>query len=477
MPQIKLPISQGLIKASDDIEYMSTTPVNMLAVPKEVLNASGYMRSYPGLTLYKDVKGISRGVQFNTARNTVFRVIGTTIYENDEVFATLDLGAAVDARVSMAHSDVSQAIAVGGTARLYRYDGTNKTLSAWPASSGYVTTGVGVVSDIVRNKGRYIWSQEGTQLFGVTDLEDESKPDRYRPFVRAESQPDGIVGLGTWKEYVIAFGSATIEYFELTGYTDGSQPVYQANPSLMIGKGIAGKFAKSPFMESFAILTGPSNGQPGVYVLGVGQLQKISTASIDRMIESYTAEQLKQVVMESYRFRGHEFLIVHLPDRTLCFDGSSTQNGPQWCLLQTGHEYGPHRAIDYCFDGKKVTVADKLGDRWGLVDNSVSSQYGEQQEHVLFTPMLKADNAFLFDMELEASTGRTGLIETILVSATQDGINYGPEYEVGRNVPLDYNRRVIKQKIGRVRKNIGFKFRCLATGPITLSDLSLRVEQ
>lgn len=477
MPIQTIPISKGLVKARDDIEYIETLPVNMIAVPTKLVDGNGYMRSYPGLTSYKSVEGTSRGVQFNIARNSVFRVIGNTIYENGDFYADLGLSINLDTRVKMAHSHLSQAVSANGTMRLYNYDGTQSTLTAWSASSGNSVYPVGRVNDIARNKGRYIWSQEGSQLFGVTDLEDESHPDRYRPFISAESQPDGIVGVGAWREFVIAFGSATIEYFELTGATDGSQPIYMSNPSLMINKGIAGTFAKCQFMESYAILTGPSNGQPGVYVLTTGNTQKISPPNVDRIIEKYSSAELESAILESFRFRGHELLIVHLPNDVLCFDGSVTQqNGLQWTVLQTGIHGAPHRAIDYCFDGERVTVADKGGNLWGEVDNSISSQYGEAQEHILYTPYLPADNAFLFDLELEASTGKTGLIQTILVSATQDGLTYGPEFVAGKDVPLDYNRRILKRKLGRVRKNIGFKIRCISEGPVTLSNLRVRSE-
>ncbi|EDQ5495244.1 hypothetical protein GSC54_003243 [Salmonella enterica] len=38
--------------------------MNMLATPKEILNSSGYLRSFPGITKRYDMNGVSRGVEY-----------------------------------------------------------------------------------------------------------------------------------------------------------------------------------------------------------------------------------------------------------------------------------------------------------------------------------------------------------------------------------------------------------------------------
>ncbi|WP_249263383.1 packaged DNA stabilization protein, partial [Salmonella enterica] len=120
---------------------------------------------------------------------------------------------------SMAHGRTSQAVGVNGQLVEYRYDGTVKTVSNWPADSGFTQYELGSVRDITRLRGRYAWSKDGTDSWFITDLEDESHPDRYSAQYRAESQPDGILGIGTWRDFIVCFGSSTIEYFSLTGAT------------------------------------------------------------------------------------------------------------------------------------------------------------------------------------------------------------------------------------------------------------------
>ncbi|CAI0690491.1 packaged DNA stabilization protein [Serratia entomophila] len=595
MPIQQLPLAKGLGKDYRNADYVDLLPVNLLATPKDVLGAAGYMRSYPGVVKQRDVAGISRGAQTNTVQNIAYRVAGGKLYKGAEIRGDVAGGS----RISMAHSATSQAVAAEGVLTLYRYDGTNKTLQNWPeriveqegytrtvkewahvdgnedfihftavdidgettititpkTASGatgapitipefmwnifqsqtppavgtpyltdFVVTGkksdgamikityffhhnqapetpvenlvdvttfkavqvvpevateyaqydIGYVRDVCRNRGRYIWVKDGTNTFGVTDLEDESHPDQFRPFYSAESQPDGVLGIAAWRDFVVAFGSTSIEYFSLTGAPDATSPIYVAQPSLMVNKGIAGTYCKCPFGDSFAILSHPAGGAPSIYIINSGQASPIATSTVERLLREYTADELATAVLESVRFDAHELLIVHLPRNVLCFDASSTDNGPQWAALNTGS--APHGGVDYLFEGNVLTAGDKNAGRVGELRFNTAEQYGQSMEHILFTPMFKADNARVFDFVLEAATGVAQHAEQLFLSATTDGVIYGREQLIPWAAPFVYDHRVLWKRIGRVRKNIGFRIRIVTRSPITLSGASIRVE-
>ncbi|HHR6335908.1 TPA: packaged DNA stabilization protein [Providencia alcalifaciens] len=588
MPRIQIPLARGLRKDPHTADYIDGLPVNMLATPKEVLNAAGYLRSFPALVKLRDADGVSRGVQFNTKNGTVYRVCGGKLYQGANSIGDIQ----GKDRVSLAHSGVSQAVAFGGKLKLYRYDGEVKELTNWAeeevVKEGYTrdvkkwthkagnddfvsltkddidgsltlkitpksadgTTGetieipeyqfgakisqdkpdpikpyltdiiieglkrtgnkltitykmngsstdatefvmtqevlevvnkypqydLGEVIDVTRNRGRYIWLQKGGARFGITDIEDESKPDRYNPFYTAESQPDGIISVSSWRDMVICFGASTIEYFSLTGSTSATQQIYAMQPAYMVQIGIAGRDAKCKFGDSYAFISNPANGAPSVYLLGSGSASAISTASIDKIIRNYTADELSGAVMESVKFDGHELAIIHLPRHTLCFDGTGSQQYPQWCILKTGLYDEPYRAIDFIYEDNQITVGDKKSGLVGKLAFDKSSQYDQQAEHILYTPMVKADNARVFDLELEASTGIAQIADRLFLSATTDGINFGREQMIDQNAPFRYDMRAIWRRVGRVRKNIGFKIRVITKSPVTLSDLSVRVE-
>ncbi|HIC6096360.1 TPA: packaged DNA stabilization protein [Salmonella enterica subsp. enterica serovar Nagoya] len=470
MPIQQLPLIKGVGKNFKTADYIDYLPVNMLATPKEVLNSNGYLRSFPGVTKLSDVAGTSRGAEYNTSQNAVYRVMGGKLYRSDTA-----VGDVVGTyRVSMAHGRTSQAVCVNGNVVEYRYDGTVKTITNWPVSSGYTQYELGSARDVTRLRGRYAWAKDNSDSWFITDLEDESHPDRYSAEYRAESQPDGIIGIGTWRDFIVCFGSSTIEYFTLTGTSTVGAALYVANPAYMVPKGIAGTFCKCVFMDAYAIVSNPATGAPSVYIIDSGRATPIATASIEKILREYTADELATAVMESLRFDSHELLMINLPRHVLVYDGTASQNGPQWCILKTGLYDDVYRAIDFMYEGNTITCGDKLEAVKGALQFDISSQYEKQQEHILYSPLIKADNVLVNDLELETSGGVCDRIDRIFISATTDGINYGREQMVVMQSPFIYDNRVLWRRVGRVRKNIAFKFRVIAKGPVTLSGLSIR---
>lgn len=472
MPIQQLPLMKGVGKDFRNADYIDYLPVNMLATPKEVLSSNGYLRSFPGVTKISDVAGTSRGAEYNTSQNAVYRVMGGKLYKGG--LAVGDVTGSF--RVSMAHGRTSQAVCVGGQIVEYRYDGTTRTILNWPVSSGYTQYDLGSARDVTRLRGRYAWAKDGSDSWFITDLQDESHPDRNAGEYRAESQPDGIIGIGTWRDFVVCFGSTTTEFFSLTGASAAGAALYVANPAYMVPKGIAGTHCKCVFMDAYAIVSNPATGAPSVYIIDSGRATPIATASIEKIIREYTADELSTAVMESLRFDSHELLLIHLPRHVLAYDGTASQNGPQWFILKTGLYDDVYRAIDFMYEENSITCGDKLEAVKGALQFDISSQYEKQQEHLLFTPLFKADNARVFDFEVESSTGVAQYADRLFLSATTDGINYGREQMIEQNAPFVYDKRVIWKRVGRIRKNVGFKIRVITKSPVTLSGAQIRIE-
>lgn len=473
MPIQQLPLMRGTGKDYRNVDYVDLLPVNIIATPKEIFESSGYMRSIPGIVKKSDVDGVSRGVEYNTAEDIVYRVAGGKIYKG-----TVERGAVTGVnRVSMSHGRTSQAVCSDGSITEYRYDGTNKTVANWPVDSGYLQYELGYARDLTRLRGRYVWSKDNSDSWFISDLEDESHPDRYSAEYRAESQPDGIIGIDNWRDFVVCFGSSTIEFFYPTGGAGGiGTALFQVQPSLMVQKGIAGTYCKTKFSDSHAFISHPATGAPSIYVINSGAAQQIATATIEKILQSYTFDELAKGVMETTRFESHELLIVHLARHVLVFDAAASQAGAQWTILKTGLHNDTYRGIDFSCEGNVVTCGDKISGVTGYLDKKVFSQYGEQQEGILYTPMFSADNRRIFDLELDSSDGLSQSAEQMFVSAATDGINYGLERMIPWAAPFIYDSRVILKRVGRVRKGIAFKFRIVTSTPITLSNCQVRIE-
>lgn len=325
------------------------------------------------------------------------------------------------------------------------------------------------VGDACRIRGRYVFAQAGTDTFWLTSLDDESKPDLVAPAYRAENMPDGILAMREYRDFILAFGSSTIEFFKLTG---NSENLVQFASSYMVPVGIAGQFCLAEFMESFAFITSPARGQVIVAVMGQGIYNQISDRNTNKILAGYTKEELAGSFVESLKTEDNQFLILHLPRHTLVYNATSQL----WNIIKTGLGDGAHRAIDYRNEGDSVTCGDKLTGLLGKQDLATSAQYGEDQEIILYSPLINAERSLMFDMQITANSGLASEVRRIFVSSTADGINYGPEKPIEFDGPWQWLRRAIIRRVGQVVVRIGFKLRIVGATPCTLSNLKARIE-
>lgn len=329
---------------------------------------------------------------------------------------------------------------------------------------------LGTVSDITHANGRYAWLKEGTNTFGVTDLSDETKPDQYRPFMTAESIPDPALAIDTLNGDIVMFGTKSTEFFTLTGSGNTSQPIYKSQRAMLIPVGIAGTHCKVVIGSQIAILSHPASGKVSVYMVGGGRYTEIANREVIKHLASMTPEDVSGAILEYLTFETHELLIIRAGAFVFCYD----RHSKTWSQLCTGNGQAPHTAIDFIYDGQHITVADTLKPVTGNVNHGSAAQYGEEQEHILYTPMLSAPGMRLYDLELETAGGNAPTLEHLAISATVDGVTYGPEILLITNGPQRYTGRTLKKQIGYVRKNIGFKFRALTKTPFTASSAKVR---
>lgn len=325
------------------------------------------------------------------------------------------------------------------------------------------------VGDVCRIRGRYVFAQAGTDTFWLTSLDDESKPDLIAPFYRAENMPDGILAMREYRDFILAFGSSTIEFFRLTG--DANNLVSFAS-SYMVPIGIAGQFTLAEFADSFAFITSPARGQVVVAVMGSGTYSQISDRNTNKILAGYTTEELAGSFAESLKTEDNQFLILHLPRHTLVYNATSGL----WNIIKTGLADATHRAVDYRNEGDTVTCGDKLAGLLGAQDQTTSAQYGEDQEIILYSPLVNIESGLMFDMQITANSGLASEVRRIFVSSTADGINYGPEKPIEFDGPWQWLRRAIIRKVGQVVIRLGFKLRIVGATPCTLSNLKARIE-
>ena len=335
---------------------------------------------------------------------------------------------------------------------------------------------LGFVIDAVRNRGRYIWIMRNSGRFGVTDLINEQRPDYIAPFYSAEAEPDQNIAVDAWKGYVVIFGRYTIEYFGLTG---NPQQIYAPVQSLTVRAGIVGLGCKTHYLDSFAILGGPDFESPSVYLIGQGSYQEIASRRIQKILRSYTIEEIQRgAFMEPVKFDAHDFLVIHLPEDVLIYDHNASRDGHlAWTRLKTDiNREATYRGLYHINDGDRWTAADKRQNILSRFSFTNARHIGQDVEYIVHTTLVQVRNKRLFDLQVDTVPGRTLEASNMSYATTFDGITYSAEHFIRFNTPRDYTRRVLARRLGYVRNNVGFRLRWTTGTPSTLSDFRVRVE-
>ena len=465
MAETQIPLIKG-DKISTDTDYRDALPVNMYAVPKPIMRAAGYMLCYPGLTQHGSGFGKDRGAFYNDRFSKHFRISGNRFIRvnSDGSVASLGVISGID-QVSLPYSFNTQAIIADGKMWLY---------SLSTGISKVTDPDLGSPIDGVWVNGYYFLT-DGENIYH-TDISNESSIDPLK-FATAEFMPDKSLAVAkTQDNKVIVFGRYSLEYF-----------VDQANENFAFTRietraqkiGIVATHAKCEFDGTFFIVGSRRNESLGIHQIGIGQSIKVSTREIDKILAGYTEPELTDIRMEVRTEDGSSFIIIHLPNETIYFSPLVAQKmGTElaWGYLQTGSEGQSYRGINGVFDqdlGKWV-YGDKYNSNIGILDNTVFSQYGEQQEWYLFTPLVNMETMSIDELEIETIPGNTAFDDAkVAVSTTYDGLNYSTEEWEMYGEPLDRSKRFILYRMGYVDNWVGFRFRSVTKSRMAFSDMVL----
>lgn len=402
---VQVPILSG-IYADNGPDLRVALPVNMCPVATENGVSGGYMRPAPGIVLAAIGAGRCRGL-FNW-NGVLYGVFGTRFISIDASHDITTLGTIADGGpVTMVNSFERLAIASGG--HLYYWDGSTLTTVTDPD--------LGTCLD-VEWVGGYFVSTDGESLVTTSLLD----PTVVRPFDYAnpESSPDPVVAVLRTRNEINALGRITIEVFANVG-GDGFPlaPIQGAQ----VQKGVVGTHACCKFVETIAFLGSGDNEGISVYLVNGGAAQKISTVEVDRIIASFTETQLADVVLEAREDAAHQYLYVHLPDRTLVFDALVSQQfgKPAWHVLTStlsGYEQYRARYFTRCYD--RWYCGDTASNSLGYLDETIGSQFGSDVRCEFSTQMLYGESkpARISVMELVALPGHVPVSATPTLSTS-----------------------------------------------------------
>lgn len=451
MPKQQVPLIKG-DKVDANTDYRDGVPMNMLAIPKPILAARGYMLCHPGLTSHGLGYGQDRGGVFNEVQGQHFRVSGTRLISVGEDGVMTNLGGVGGAtQVAMPYSLNTQAIISNGA--MFLYDATAGFRQITDVDLGNPIDGVWVDG--------YYFLTDGISLYH-TELTDETAIDPLA-YSSADFMPDGVLGIEkTQDNKVIVFGRYSIEYFSNIAAQDFAFSRI-ANRAQKIG--IVATHAKTEVNGQFFICGSRKNESLGIYLVGVGSSTKVSTREIDKVLAKYSDSDLANMRMENRTEDDLQLVYVHLPDECLCFNVSASQifsKEMAWSYITTGKEENIWRAINGVKDTRigEWVYGDKSSQDLGKLDNTVFTQYDELSEWILYTPFLNMETMSIDELEIETIPGNTVFDDaTVAFSMTKDGQNWSTEWWSLYGEPLAYNHRYIVRRLGIVNQWVGLRFR------------------
>jgi len=466
---MQIPILNG-IYTDNGPDLRTSYPVNMVPVPKQSGISNGFLRPGDGIVANGSGPGVDRGgVNWN---GICYRVMGTklvTVASNGTVTVLGDVGGPTDTLVTFDYSFDLLAIASG--TRLYYWDPVAATLTQ------NTDPDLGIVLDVVWVDG-YFMTTDGEFLI-VTEL---SNPLAVNPlkYGSSEVDPDPVVALLKLRNEVYALNRNTIEVFDNIGAEffpfnriDGAQ----------IQKGVVGTFACCVYIEQIAFLGSGRNEAPSIYMGAAATAQKISTQEIDELLLNYTEAQLALVKMEARNDKAHQHLYVHLPDRTLVYDGAASQvlgEAVWFTLTTTVVGFSQYRARNLVWAYDKWLVGDPQSSNIGYLVDTIGTHWGQKVRWEFGTLIVynEGNGALFHELELVSLTGRValGVDPQISTSYSLDGLSWSQDRFIRAGTIGNTKKRLAWFQQGNMRNWRIQRFRGDSDSHIAFARLEAQIE-
>lgn len=466
---MQIPILNG-IYADSASNFRGAYPRNMLPVIGHNGISEGFLRPADGIVALGAGPGIDRG-GFNW-QNECYRVMGTKLVKISSAGAATTLGdVGGGGYVSFDCSFDYLAICSGGA--LYYWDGA--------ALTAVVDPDLGHPIDMVWADGYFV-TTDGEYLV-VTDL---GNPLSVNPlkYGSSEIDPDPIVAVKEIHNEIYAVNRYSVEVFQnIGGGPTGTGFPYQRIDGGHLPKGAVGTHACAKFMEQIAFVGSGRDEAPAVWMGLNGQVQRISSEEIERILASYTEAQLAACLVETRTDRGRQELRINLSDRTLVYDAAISQSisAPVWNILTTsvvGNAKYRAQSLVWCYD--KWLCADPLSVSHGYLTEDVSTHWGATNGWDFATAIIynEGNGALIHELELVALTGNVplGIDPVVWASHSDDGVTWSTEVPIKAGKQGERAKRLSWRRQGLLRNWRIQRFRGTSEAHISFARLEAQVE-
>jgi len=462
MPEIQVPIVRG-DKTNSQTDYADRLPKNMIAVPKEIRGATGYLISADGLKSFATGFGIDRGGFYSDRKAKHCRVSGERFITLSADGSVVDIGSIPGiGRASFAQSFNNLLTVANGSAWLF--DGTTLTQ--------ITDLDLGNPIDCCWIDG-YFFYTDGEFIYH-SDIADESQVDPL-DYATAEFMPDRSIGvMQTQDNLVLVFGRYSMEYF-VNQANDNFAFSRVAQKSIMAG--IVGTHAKCQLGGMIFILGGRKDETASFHVVQAGGIENLSTQTVDEIFNSYTEAELALSILESRTDERDQLVIVRLPRHTLLYNHKAALTigkNNAWSVLSYGVSNEIWLGANGVFDPSisKWVYGSAYDSGIYTLDKTSAALNNTAAECEFNTPLIPAKNIRVGDIELNTIAGYNSSEVRIFMSVSYEGAFVTGEYIQVYSGPLQYGRPlIIRRSVGYVSHEFSLQFRCVSKDKINVSNL------
>ena len=439
---MQIPILNGVY--TDGAPGIRTSyPLNMIPCVSPNGVSAGYLRPADGLVEFATGTGDDRGgINWN---DVMYRVMGSKLVSIDSAGVVSTLGTVGDDGQQASLDYSFDRLAIQSDDKLFYWDGSALTQVA--------DADLGDSIDMIWVDG-YFMSTDG-EFIVTTELSDPTSVLATK-YNSAEVDPDPIKGLIKIRNEVHVVGRFTIEVFRNIG---GTGFPFSRISGGHIEKGVVGKKAVTEFNDQMIFVGGGRNEAIAVHQGVNGRSIRISTREIDEILSTYTETQLSETIVEYRNDRSNDLIYIHLPDRTLLYDPTSSQGlgQPVWSILTSSLTgYSEYRAKNLVYVYNGWYGGDPTSSKVCSLTGNISSHYGEKVRWEFGTQMLynEGHGATIDELELIALTGEValGVTPTIASQYSNDGRTFSTERFVNAGNVGDRMKRMVWRRQGRMNR-------------------------
>jgi len=466
---MKLPLIKGT-RIDSNAEWRDSLPRNMTGFYQAVGSWTGYLRTTDGLKTFATGFGKDRGGIWSDRFKEHYRLSGSVFMTLDEFGVATDVsgGTTVPGSNPARMSNSFNSVAFVANGEYYRYASDTLTLIARPE-------GAEPFIDMCYIDGYYIFA-DSENLWNTT-LANEAV---FNANERAGSDfaPDDIVGVGKSSDNkLMVFNRYTTERFYNNA---GALFPFARIPNAAIPIGIVGTTAKAAIGDGQWIVFGGSKEYSPSFYLMTNSYQGISTKEIDSIIDTYSDFDLAKIEIEYRDTRDQGLVICYLPRDVLVFDVTLSRQLQENIWYTWDSNSVAYRAIHGVYDPRNISASASgwiYGDRQdatiGRLDQSVSTQYGEEIEWECETPLVRV-GGIVKVVEVVAAPGHSSINDDVVyLSTTKDGALYGPEVLLARGNIGDYQHRTIERRLGDYPCWMGVRLRGYSKGVYSVTGLEI----